>query len=356
MRDTKPALLALCLTVLVTLGAQGQGNQGPPSEREKALEEYSRQGERLKAYANRHWNDVQALLGLAVLYDTYGTPRSAAQTKEVPVGSWGTIDSTKTIPEEKEAADEKLYRRVLALEPQNRPAWAALARIRARYCTSMRRMWLEQLDAKLRYAKERDLDMVRVPSYSVLRMLLGKDGPFYIDSLTEEVERCLAERRDTTLGLLAKGQVSDPDNALYNYLRAHLLYAIGDPDGAFQELERAAQKPFWNTYQVEADVARATVLKDTKLPTTLNRGVLHVDFLISEIWPQLRSAEKASDMTDDKAAAAKITEIVEAMARHIRNEPSPYESPWVRGIADALENHVKERRQVLQDAPAPVQP
>lgn len=91
-------------------------------------------------------------------FTTHMVPRDLhRRRKKVPVESWGTIDSTKIIPEEKEDAAEKLYRRVLALEPQNRPAWVALARIRARYYTGMRRMWLEELDAFVRYAKEKRL-------------------------------------------------------------------------------------------------------------------------------------------------------------------------------------------------------
>lgn len=204
--------------------------------------------------------------------------------------------------------------------------------------------------------RKRGLDEVKVPAYSVLHMLLGKPGRFDIDSLTKEVEERLAERERPTLRLLGEGEARDPDNALYNYLRAHVLYATGDSDRAFQELERAAQKPFWSTYPVEADVARARVLKDAKLPEMRKMRVIHADFLRGTIWPELRSVEEASDRRGDRATAGKVIEIVEAMARHIRNEPQPYESPSVRGIADALDNHVKERRRVLQDAPVPKRP
>ncbi len=190
------------------------------------------------------------------------------------------------------------YEKILALDPNNRAAWVAKAYRICRDYVGKRSYTIGLLESVLENAKKQKLEKIRVSSYS-RRSIMDtinnkKEDEEYIS--IEDFSAVIEQRRkelDLELAdvfeVINKGQRNDPENALYNYLKAHIYLVMGEKENAINEIEEGAGKKYLSTYQEQTSKAAEKVLSKVWFPQphkffTLSGRWPFEDFLSRSIW------------------------------------------------------------------------
>ena len=199
------------------------------------------------------------------------------------------------------------YERILAADPDNRLANAVLARMRtSRYIgkTGI----LRRLAGKIDSSKRRGLDR--------LRLGINSDFSEYLNDHAEEVkvtpqpgrtiagaqvyllidfdvaEKVLREKLEAeavpVLKMLDDTETKDPNNAIYDYLRARIYLQFGKTEAVLAAMEKAAQKKYVKQYVHEAEQAESRVLEEIDFPQNLRKYIsgvrAPVGAFIYDIW------------------------------------------------------------------------
>lgn len=194
-------------------------------------------------------NDPEGLLGAAILYDHY------------------------SITPELEKRSDRLYRKVIDMEPQNKVAFLRFALHRLVEFTAHRQRVLETLELLRQCALSNnytgvvDLD----ESHELFGWL--REGPdqhrVEIRDFNEARSRII-EKFDanlpTVVSVLAKGRALDPNNAAYDYLEASLDFDFGKNEVALLEVEQGANKPRLESYVSQMVSAQKRVLQAAGFP------------------------------------------------------------------------------------------
>ncbi len=213
------------------------------------------------------------------------------------------------------------YKKVLQIAPDNKIAWAVQTK---RFClryTAQRRCIIDDLRRMIDIAKKRNVDEIKIPWYSTSMLkyfnendkgvIKGKargsgkiEGTYPIiitdlDLAPKIVVEKLDKEATVVLKELNKAEAMHSENALYNYLKAHFYFEIGEHDKALKEVEKAIEKPSLNNYYNESSAAIERLLSEIDFPEP-HRGFitgLRIPFAVfigDRLWKK-RMADIAED-------------------------------------------------------------
>ena len=297
-------------------------------------------------------HDAEILMGIGILYSRI-------------MNYSGDFDPNKLF-------DVGKWERVLSIDPNNRAVRAYLARRCCTYVSARKNQMLSRFDGKVELAKKRGATEIpiargRHPGGTLYPYFEGDgEGMIMVGNFSEsraELERKLdlelKETYDRGMDMLDKGKKADPNNALYNYISAHLYFETGQSELAVEELRAAARKPYLNTYFTEQRKAVTHVLELIKFPDELRCYITDVyypigDFIRSQIWKlRLEPLAKEYEITGAIDKTREVYALTEQIGVHIRNEPVPYESGSNVGYGQSIEQWATEHLAEISNSEAP---
>ncbi len=283
---------------------------------------------RLQALGEKHPDDEEIQLGLAFFYSSPSV--SAGYSRD------GQIE------------------KVFMANADNRAAWALKAKLLSRQYTAERRFLIDQLQRMIKFAKRNDIELT-IPRYSQLYPLLkelGTDDTIVISDFNAAL-KLLQEKFDSemppVLLMLKNGEQNDPENALYNYLKAHIYFELGEENKAIQEIKNAVVKKHINNYVIEEHNAKARVLREVgfpehQIPFIVKRVALFTDYFRAAVWEKglvaLAENYEAQGAVED---AGKIYKLTLQIAKQIREEPLPYPLPDNEDFSRGLERWARQQ-------------
>jgi len=263
---------------------------------------------RLQVLGEKHLDDVEIQLGLAFLYSRPEVPHAYSREDQIE--------------------------KVLMINADNHAALALKAKLLCFQYTAKRRVLIDQLHAMIENSKINAREL-KVPRYSRLYPWLKElgTGTIVINDFDGAL-KLLREKLDSEmlplLVILKNGEQKDPENALYNYLKAHIYFELGEENKAIQEIENAVVKKHINNYVVEEHKATARVLREVGFPENqlsfiVKRITLFADAFRATVWERglvpLAENYEAQGAFED---AGKIYKLTLRIAKQIREEPLPY--------------------------------
>jgi len=267
----------------------------------------------LSAVEDRFPDDLQVLLGLARIYKSYAP-------------SFDYWDRSK-----------QLYRKAVELNPKNKAACA----VRSTEVVSEflgQRGILMALEMKRQYAKENNFQEVEIPSWSSLYKWLREEGQqrVVIRDFNEARAR-ICEKLDQGLPAvisdLEKAEKIDPENGLYNYVRAAVNFELGKEAEGLTEVERGANKPYLNNYWIEIAAARKRVLQEGGFPEHYREIIENMQTYLGGLpsYDKLIEIAKQQETSQDLKKASRICEVLIRLAEQVRQEPVPGKPGGKRG-------------------------
>lgn len=255
---------------------------------------------------------------------------------------------------------EEQCEKVLAIDPNNRPAWSMKAKTLCRGYTAKRNSLMDQLEGMIDNTRKQNLEELKIMPYSRLHSWFKGKGKKTVvirdfDLAVEQLRQKFDREVPRVLAALNEGQSIDPDNALYNYLKAHLYFELDEKDKAIKEIEKAVAKKHVNNYFKETRSAAARVLLEINFPEyqrefILDRHIVFADFLHSKIWKEgLAKLAKDYEAEGNLKNAKKIDELIINMAKQIREEPLPYSSYFNQSVSQNLEGRANRHIQQLHE-------
>ena len=260
---------------------------------------------RLHTLGDEYPNDIEIQLGLGFLYTRYADTRV-----------FSDIDQ---------------YEKVLTIDPNNKAAWAIQAKLICWRYTGKRIMLLDQLESKIAYARERNAEELRPYKNSDLYNWFKEEGKDTVvikdfDLAVQQLRQKLDEKVPAVLATLNRGQSKDPENAFYNYLKAHLYFELHEKEKALKEIEEGAAKKYFSSYVEEINKAKARVLQEAKFPQPhrdliVGMRIPFEDFLIQGIWKRgLADLGKSYEAQGDFKNAEKVYRLTVTMAEQSQRE------------------------------------
>lgn len=288
-------------------------------------------------------DDAEIQLGIAFLYNTLGAPRDASKKGWVArVG-------------EQEKKRWEQYNKVLRIEPNNPVLWSIMAKDLARGYTGKRSRLVDELEGKVRNARVRHAGEISIYKISpwVPRRLKEEDKSdevkvknlyYYLKEVGKKGERedilviedfdlavrGLREKLDAeapaVLARLNEGERADGKNALYNYLKAHVYFELGEKEKGLKEIEGGVAKGYLSTYVEEKRKAVARVLGEVDFPEAERKSILRVrrpfeDFLYGWVWKAgLADLAGSCEAKGDFESAEKVYRLALEMADQCQRE------------------------------------
>jgi hypothetical protein len=283
----------------------------------------------LSAVEKRFPDDIQVLLGLARIYKSYAP-------------SFDYWDRSK-----------QLYRKAVELDPKNKAARAALATKVVVDFLAQRRI-LTDLEMQRQYAKQNNLQEVEIPSWSSLHEWLREEGQqrVVIRDFNEARSR-ICEKLDRGLPAvisdLEQAEKIEPENALYNYLRASLNFELGKNADGLKEVERGSEKPYLNNYYIEIAAARRRVLQEGGFPEHYREIIENMQTYLGGLpsYDKLIEVAKQQGASHDLKKAAQICQALIRLAEQVRQEPVPGKPGGKRGDNELSKRIEREAKQQL---------
>jgi len=306
------------ITILIGIVCAGQllASLQLPKVFREAEEKLAEFMPKIDAIEKNKANDVEIQLGIALLDDLpFNKKRKARKTR---------------------------YEKVLRINPENELVWAVQTKRLCLGYTALRRTRIEDLKRMIDNAKKRNVNEIKVPWYStsILEYFNEKDkgvikgkargsgkiegtNPIIITDL-DLAPKTLLEKLDkeatVVLKELNKAEAMHPENALYNYLKAHFYFEISEQDKALEEVEKAIGKPYLNNYSNESSAAKERLLSEIDFPEphrALITGyqVSFTDFIENRIWEEhMVDIAEDHEKNGDLKKAQKMYEIGNKMA------------------------------------------
>lgn len=180
---------------------------------------------------------------------------------------------------------DKQCEKLLSIDPNSRIAWAQKAK---RACCKYSSDYLhlsEHLARIIANAKKEGVERLNIGSYSpTLKKFYDRLGIEYIekeqfDDALEQMRLEFNRRMDIPLEIIDKAQNINPENAIYNYYKAHIYLLLGRHEDALKEIEKGVSKKYLRTYQNQTRRAAKKVLAKVWFPPP------HGYFVTSSNWP-----------------------------------------------------------------------
>lgn len=201
------------------------------------------------------------------------------------------------------------YEKILAADPDNRLANAALARMRTSGYVGQTKL-LRSLAGKIDNSKQRGSDRLRLKISSELSEYLKdhtqeikptNNGRWFQPYLLidfDVAQKVLLEKLEAesvpVLEMLDDTESKDPDNAIYDYLRARIYLQLGNTEAVLAAMETGAQKKYLKQYVHQAEQAERRVLDEIDFPQNLRKYISGVraefGYFIYRIWKKGSSA------------------------------------------------------------------
>jgi len=273
---------------------------------------------KLHILGDEYPNDVEIQLGITALYDEYGVPQ-------------GSFKSPHELRQNQEAKISAQFEKVLTIDPNNKAVWALKVDYVCRYYTAQRRDLLDQLESKIAYARERNVEEFRLYKNSDLYNWFKEEGMDTVvirdfDLAVRQLRQKLDEKVPAVLATLNRGQSNDTENAFYNYLKAHLYFVLHEKEKALKEIEEGAAKKYFSSYVEEINKAKARVLREAKFPQPHRDLIISIrspfeDFLRQGIWKLgLADLGKSYEEQGDFKNAEKVYRLTITMAQQAQRE------------------------------------
>jgi hypothetical protein len=283
----------------------------------------------LSAVEERFPEDLQVILGLARIYKSYAP-------------SFDYWDRSK-----------QLYRKAVELDPKNKFARAVLAKEIVSKFLGQRGILID-LEMQREYAKDNNLQEVEIPSWSNLYKWLREEGQqrVVIRDFNEARARIcekLNRGLPAVISDLERAEKSEPENALYNYLRASLNFELGKEAEGLTEVERGANKPYLNNYWIESAASRRRVLREADFPEHYREIIENMQTYLGGLpsYDKLMEVAKQQETSQDLKKASRICEVLIRLAEQVRQEPVPGEPGGKRGDNEFSKRIEREAKQQL---------
>ena len=171
--------------------------------------------------------------------------------------------------------------------------------------------------------------------------------------LTEWIRERTGAEVAAVAAMLDKGHAIDPDNALYDYLKANLYLDVGENEKAFRQIKEALTKKYWSNYPDELGKARQRVLREVEFPSSKMR---FLDRYPDNSYNLARSfIRKSAPLAVDHknqgnpAKAKRIFELMLRMGKQVKESPMPFMvgpdqirdiQDWAKHSIDKLEKEM----------------
>ena len=174
------------------------------------------------------------------------------------------------------------------------------------------------------------------------------------DAAHKHIAKKLDEEIPSVLDIINKGQSADPENSLYDYLRARLYFELDKQDKALEQIENAAKKKQLNYYKIERTATRAKVLEKINYPRRwrhlISPNFIFVMSLRSSIWRnRLYELGQSYEEQGDFEKSKRMYELGLVLSEQIRHEPRPYFTGYNQGLADYIQKFATERINQLNE-------
>ena len=189
---------------------------------------------------------------------------------------------------------EKQCEKILALDPNNRVVWAKKAMDAYYSYRSGLKGNIGHLKWVLSNAEKQNADGIKIDDLQPdLRDLCEELGIEYVAKedytvFTERIRKELTNKISVPFEIVDKAELNDPENALYNYLKAHIYLIVGENESCIREIERGTAKKDLTIYQNETRRAASKVLKKVHFPQPhryyITKGGIFFQEFIYDMW------------------------------------------------------------------------
>jgi|GEM_PF-3764530 len=301
-------------TAIMILGLISEGPERPTIKEMREAEDQLRKFvPSLSAVEERFPDDIQVLLGLARIYKSYAP-------------SFDYWDRSK-----------QLYRKAVELDPKNKAARAAMATKVVVDFLGQRGILID-LEMQRKYAKENNLQEVEIPSWSNLYDWLREEGQQRVvirdfNEARARISEKLYQGLPAVISDLEQAEKIDPENALYNYLRASINFELGKEAEGLMEVDRGANKPYLNNYYIEIAAARRRVLQEGGFPEPYREIIENMQTYLGGVpsYDKLIEIAKQQERSQDLKTASRVCQVLIRLADQVRQEPVPGEHGGKRG-------------------------
>lgn len=135
-----------------------------------------------------------------------------------------------------------------------------------------------------------------------------------------------------SLDIIDKAENRDPNNALYNYLKAHIYFKLGYNGHGLNQINISAQKEYLKTYYAEINQSVSKVLELIDFPKPLRQ---YIKVSYSPAAQFIRESILTKDLEpliveyrtqDKKGKISEILDIVALIKEQVLREPMPYDT------------------------------
>ena len=303
-------------------------------------------------------NDLEIQLGIAALYFEYGSPKEP---------------SPKSVDEFILNQNKKFFgqcEKVFSIDPNNKPGLALYSRRLCSGFTSRRKNDIELVERKISGARKRNSEEIEILPYSILGKYFSEEDkcvrgkrPYGVTKGKQEYAllitdfdlavRQLQDKIDkdvpSVLAGINNAQNRDPDNAYYNYLKAHLYLVLDEKNKALKEIEDAVAKKYFSSFPQELAKAKDKVLQEAGLAKNYRDFVFGIrrpfeDFVNWSIWKRgLSDLGKEYEARGEIASAEKIYRLTIEMAKQVHKE-SIYEPLGLDRTAQKRINELYDKK------------
>jgi len=337
---------------------------------------------RLPDLSDKNPSDLDIQLGIALLYDKYGMleepNNETAREEEIFRKGTALYYHDQYLLYQKKISTQ--YNRLFALDPSNRIGLAYRAYKVTRQYTASRQKELGNYDKMIAQRKKLKMEEMKVASDCTLSYLLTEKDegvrkgtgvrlqrgfrkntyPIIITDF-DLARQVLVKRFDAkvavVLEILEKGEEADPDNALYNYLRAHFYFVLDEKDKAFREVRKGVGKKYLNNYVKDRIEARKQVARRVGFSNDVTKKFLgsHVfaDFMWRDLCiPYIYKYAGEYKQQGKAEEAEEMYIMLMGIANHIREEPVATEShrKFNSNVALKLEEKAVNAIKEIQEA------
>lgn len=214
---------------------------------------------------------------------------------------------------------------------------------------------IDILSQMIEKSRDKNLSQIIIPNNNFLYNLIpaAQKGSVSFDTAKEQLGDNLAQEASVVLFLIDDYAAYDPNNSLYNYLRAHFYFEMGQSDKSLKEIRSGSIKPFLNFYYKELSRARDKVLSCAEIPQDkkdlFKYTICKEEFLETEIWQKIilpSAIIYQSKGEQDKALNLFL--MGKKLAKQIREQPVSSGYRYYKTISDSMENNAIHRIQSLQ--------
>jgi hypothetical protein len=290
---------------------------------------YSRWPE-MERLEKEYATDVEIQMGLAILYKRNHTG-SASWTEKI----------------------EEQWKKVISLDPGNKTALATITTNNTQFYTARFSARLDDLEMKIEGAIKRGDEYItiqkeiryapiiinsktvqtdfQVPLYQYFSSGDNKDIVISdFEAARKELKEKLTIELAESIETISTAEKSDPNNALYNYLKAQVFFEMGQNESGLEQVRTATKKQYLKTYVPEMRQAVSKVLEALNFPEQF-RSIIDSEYvpfgqfinshIITKGLEPLISQYKEQNQTK---RIEEIVNMASVMEKQIRQEPMPY--------------------------------